>query len=359
MDADGDCEADGDKDRDSELEGLKDADADELGDKEALGLVLAEGERDALGERDADAEEDGLTDAEGLRDALALEDGLKLADGDKLAEGESDRDAEELGDRLADGESERLAELEGDREADGEREADGDCDADAEPDGDKLAEGDNDREAEDEGLWLAEGEMDALGDCDADGEIEALPFDEYCQEANTPTDSVDEPKSIVMARPVSGEANSVCAPVAVTNVSSVASKSSVRPVHAAVELAAVIPAPIANPTGTSRLTVGSPAVLLSESYAVTLESPVARHAPMAQRRTPVLKVTTMSPVVPVGTFAIARPAVSPFVAVFVCWTVMVAETPPIVTLLIVAAVPALRATAETMMYLPLSAVPKS
>lgn len=365
-----------------EIEGLTETEGDTLVLGDIDGLTEGEVEGEALVDGDTDTE--GETDTEGDIDGLALEEGE--TDGEVLVLGDTDVLGETLtlgdteGEALVLGETEGEIEVLGDTEVLGETEAEGltEGETEGEIDGLTLTEGltdglmelegetDVDGETEVDGDTDVEGDTEALGDTEVLGETDtegltdglALEVSAYCHDANTPTDSVDEPKSMVIVRPVWGEANSVWAPVAVTNVSTVVSKSSVSPVHVALELAAVSPAPIANPAGTSRLTLGSPAVLLSESYAVTLESPVARHAPMAQRRTPVLKVTTMSPVVPVGTLAIARPAVSPLATVFVCWTVIVAETPPILILLIVAAVPALRPIADTMMYLPLSAVPK-
>lgn len=86
------------------------------------------------------------------------------------------------------------------------------------------------------------------------------------KEAKTPADSVEEPKSIVIDLSVSAPTNVSLAPVYVTKLSRVPSKSSVNPVHAAVEAAAVRPAPIANPpAGMSKAKVGSSATLSPKS----------------------------------------------------------------------------------------------
>jgi len=61
---------------------------------------------------------------------------------------------------------------------------------------------------------------------------------------------------------------------------------------------------------------------------------VALYTDIEQRRTASLKVTTISPVVPVGTSAMAMPAIFVLVAEFLCCTDIVAEIPPMVTLLI-------------------------
>ena len=79
---------------------------------------------------------------------------------------------------------------------------------------------------------------------------------------------------------------------------------------------------------------------------------------MAQRKTVVLQVTTIFPVVPVGTFAITNAAASLLVIVFVTCLIMVAVTPPMVMLVSVNPAPAFLAIAETMIYLPASAAPR-
>jgi hypothetical protein len=160
-----------------------------------------------------------------------------------------------------------------------------------------------------------------------------------------------------MVRPSSADSNSALAPVYVTNVSSVASKFSVKPVHEAVVAAALNPAPTAKPMGTSRFTVGSPAVDESLSWGVGLLIPTALHTPIPQRSTVVLQVTTMLPVVPVGTLTMAKAAQSLLVAVFVTCLTIVADTPPTVIPLRVNPAPAFRAIADTIMYRPAAASP--
>lgn len=127
----------------------------------------------------------------------------------------------------------------------------------------------------------------------------------------------------------------------------------------AADEAAVNHQPIAKPSvGMSNETEGSAEVLLSLSYEVILSNPVALYTPIAQRRTVVLRVTTIFPVVPVGTAAITIAAQSEFVTLFVTCLTIVAVTPPTVIPDRVKLAQAFLATARTMICLSATAVHK-
>lgn len=153
--------------------------------------------------------------------------------------------------------------------------------------------------------------------------------------------------------PVSGEENSSDAPVQVKALSITESYFSVSPVQVAVvpPPAAVFPTPIANPEeGMSRFTEGSAEMLESLSYSVSFASPVARQTPILHRIIPAPKVTTMSPVAPLGTRAIACPAIFVLKLSFALCSTILAVTPPIVTPVIVVIAPAFRDKIPTIIY---------
>jgi hypothetical protein len=127
-----------------------------LGLADALRLTLALGDREAEGLKLLDGE----SEAEGDCDKLAEAD--DDAEGDILAEGLNDTEALALEDAEALGETD----ADGDRLALGDREAEGDNDADADADGDLDALGEVETDAE--------GESDALGLLEAEGDREGL-----------------------------------------------------------------------------------------------------------------------------------------------------------------------------------------
>ena len=100
--------------------------------------------------------------------------------------------------------------------------------------------------------------------------------------------------------------------------------------------------------------VGSSAVLVAVSLGVGF-IPVVLNTPIPQRTAPALNVTTISPVVPVGTLATARAEIERLLDVFLDTATRVAVTPPIVTESRVGAPTALAVT-PTIMYLLAAAV---